>query len=407
MTEYDINIDNYTEYELLRILKINDKIESLSIQQLNDHLDKIIIKLKSSEQYNLIGFIKLAGEKLQKTIINNQEVIENKNPYPLVEHTQPSAVNTSQTYYPKGIVNPIEKKTITKVINIDTLFRENYKNTKSSDFIWHLTQPESNVVSMKISSVDIPISWYNITNELERNKFNITYFNFENYENKTFIIEIPPGIYNNNTLIDTINNIFKKSEELHFINVEINPVSSNFIFKFNDLSKVNDDFYYSIDFFTNITNFSIKQQNIEFQKTIGWKIGFRNYHYIIEKNNIVNILSIPYNLSIESETMCNLKHDDYIFINLDDYNSNCVCQPIVSSTWNSYIGNNILGRITIDSSYKNTHYDNGYDHVFKERMYLGPVSVEKFKIQILNKFGEIIDLNDSNFSFTLELTKLY
>lgn len=407
MTEYDINIDNYTEYELLRILKIKDEIGNISIQQLNDHLDKIIIKLKSTQQYNLIGFIKLAGEKIQKTIITKQESIEDKNPYPLVQHTQPSAVNTSQTYYPKGIINPIEKKTITKVINIDTLFRENYKNTMSSDFIWHLTQPESNVVSMKISSVDIPISWYNITNELERNKFNITLFNFQNNDNKTFTIEIPPGSYNNNTLIDTLNNIFKDTDELHFINVEINPVSSNFIFKFNNSSDIDDSFYYEINFFKNINNFSVKQYYLEFQKTIGWKLGFRNYNYTIRKDNIVNVLSIPYRFSIESETMCNFKHDDYIFINLDDYNSNCVCQPIVSSTWNSYIGNNILCRITIDSSYKNTHYDNGYDHVFKERVYLGPVSVEKFKIQILNKFGEIIDLNDSNFSFTLELTKLY
>jgi len=110
---------------------------------------------------------------------------------------------------------------------------------------------------------------------------------------------------------------------------------------------------------------------------------------------------------LEGESSCNLKHDNYIFINLDDYNSNCVCQPIISSTWNSYIGNNILARVTIDSSFKNTHYDNGHDLVFKERVYMGPVTVEKFKVQVLNKYGEIIDLNKNNFSFTLELTKIY
>ena len=49
MTEYDINIDNYSEYELLKILKIKDEIGNITIQQLTDHLDKIIIKLKSTE----------------------------------------------------------------------------------------------------------------------------------------------------------------------------------------------------------------------------------------------------------------------------------------------------------------------------------------------------------------------
>lgn len=406
MTDYDINIDNYTEYELLRILKIKEDINNISIQKLNNHIDKVIIKLKKEEQYNLIGFVKLAGEKIQKILIKNENIIETNNPYPLVQHTQPSAINTTQTYYPKGTINPIEKKTITKVLNIDTIFRENYKNTKSSDFVWHLNQPESNVVSMKISSVDIPISWYNIVDSMERNKFNITILNFQDIKNEIYTINIPPGNYNNVSFINTINNIFNKSENfLKNIYSEINEITKNIVFNiknYNELYSENENLEVIFDFFINKNNFSIKQSDYEFQKTTGWNIGFRNTKYIIN-----NKLSEPHNYCIKGETIFNLKHDDYIFLNIDDYNSNCVCQPIMSSTWNSYIGNNILGRITIDSSYKNTHYDNGNDHVFKERVYLGPVSVEKFKIQILNKFGEIIDLNNSNFSFTLELTKLY
>jgi hypothetical protein len=38
---------------------------------------------------------------------------------------------------------------------------------------------------------------------------------------------------------------------------------------------------------------------------------------------------------------------------------------------------------------------------------MGPVSIEKLKINLINRYGEIIDLNSNNFSFTLELTKLY
>lgn len=400
MTEYDINIDNYTEYELVRILKIKEDINTITIQQLNDHLDKLIIKLKSTQQYNLIDFIKLAGEKIQNILIKKQDTIENNNPYPLVQHTQPSAINTTQTYYPKGIINPIDKKTITKVLNIDTIFRENYKNTKSSDFVWHLTQPETNVVSMRISSVDIPISWYNIVDNMERNKFNIIISNIKNTQDQLYTITIPAGNYNNTTFINTINNIFENNDNfLKNFYAEINEITKNIIFKIKNFEKLyneNKNLEIVFDFFINKKKYSVKQIDYEFQKTIGWNIGFRKTKYIIDNKYY-----------IQSESIFNLKHDNYIFINLDDYNSNCVCQPIVSSTWNSYIGNNILGRITIDSSYKNTHYDNGNDHIFKERIYLGPVSVEKFKIQILNKFGEIIDLNNSNFSFTLELTKLY
>ena len=404
MTEYDINIENYTDRELLNILKIKDSIDEISVQQLNEQIDSIVIALNLSEEYNLIEFIKVAGEKLKKRILKFQYDDKKETSYPLIEHRLPDAINYNQTLYPQGSINPIEKKTITKVINIDSIFRRNYHKTSSSDFVWYLSQPESNVVSMKLSSVDLPMLWYNITDNMERNIFNITLYNYEEIEKKTYSIVIPPGNYDNETLVQTLNNIFKNDNGLHKLISKINPTTSSIIF-LSTYTKNNS--YFHIDFFPNIKKYSKNQQFQEFQKTIGWKIGFRNYSYNVKENSVVNILSNIHNFSVQGETSCNLKNDNYVFINLDDYNSNCVCQPIISSTWNSYIGNNILARITIDSSFKNTHYDNGHDNVFKERVYLGPVTVEKFKIQILNKFGEIIDLNKHNFSFTLELTKIY
>lgn len=453
-----VNIDSIdstdnTDNTDIKVKKINKKINDIVLDSITtDESSKIDIQ-KSNEQYdvvdfNLIDFFKLAGDKFQKSLTINQDTIEennninslfqksltiptntieNNNPYPLNQNTQltgdefnntinqdtiennhyslvpykqPNAINTTQIHYPKGTVNPIDKKTITKVLNIDTLFRTNYKNTNSSDFVWNLTQPETNVVSIKLSSVDIPISWYNIVDVMERNKFNVIVSNYQDITQESYTVTIPPGNYNNTTFISTINKIFDEEDNiLQNFYAEVNEITKNIVFKlknYDDLYNENENLEIMLDFFINKKNFSIKQMDYEFQKTVGWNIGFRNMDYLMNSNN-----------SIQGETLFNLKHDDYIFINLDDYNSNCVCQPITSSTWNSYIGNNILGRITIDSSYKNTHYDNNSDHVFSERVYLGPVSLEKFKIQILNKFGETIDLNNSNISFTLELTKIY
>lgn len=411
MTEYDTDIENYTDNELIKLLKIKGSVDEISINQINDHLDNIILQLESTQQYNLIEFIKSAGEKLKNRVLRSQ-YNNTETSFPLIKTTLPNAINTNNIYYPKGTVNPIEKKTITKVINIDTIFRRNIHNTNPSDFVWHLNQPENNVVSMKLSSVDIPMLWYNIDNTLERNKFIITIFNYKNIENNIHSISIPPGNYNNETFIQTLNNILQEGNNgLKNIYAEINSTKSNIIFKLKDSENFYTDnsnkFYFQINFFPTINNFSLNQKYQEFQKTLAWKIGFRQYVYNVKYDNFVYIMGIQYNTALEGESSCNLKHDNYIFINLDDYNSNCVCQPIISSTWNSYIGNNILARVTIDSSFKHTHYDNGHDLVFKERVYMGPVTVEKFKVQVLNKYGEIIDLNKNNFSFTLELTKIY
>ena len=51
--------------------------------------------------------------------------------------------------------------------------------------------------------------------------------------------------------------------------------------------------------------------------------------------------------------------------------------------------------------------DNASDGIFKKREYFGPIKLEKFKIRILNKYGEVINLKQNDFSFVLEIKQLY
>ena len=410
MTEnYDINIDNYSDEELLKIIKINDTIENLSIDKINDQITIIISKLSNNNQVDLIDFITKAGEKIKKSI---NKYKYDKYSYPIINHSLPNAVSNLPTFYPQGKINPIEKRTITKVLNIDTVFRKNYNNTISTDFSWILNQPETNVVSMKVSSIDLPISWYNIDDIDNRNQFTISTYNLTNIEDKTSTITIPPGSYNDLTFIKTINNLlYTNGNTTDFFICELNPTSQNFVFRIKDETTFyqtnTPDFYFIVNFFPNKDKYSNSQQFSQFQKTFAWNIGFRNFTYETYSNTTINLLGLTYKTAFQSEAQFNLKHDNYVFLNLDDFNSNCICQPITSSTWNSFLGNSILARITVNSDYKKTLFDTYQDHVFRDRIYLGPVTLERFKIQILNKFGEIIDLNGKNFSFTLELTELY
>ena len=43
----------------------------------------------------------------------------------------------------------------------------------------------------------------------------------------------------------------------------------------------------------------------------------------------------------------------------------------------------------------------------KTRKYNGPVNIRNIFIKILDQYGEIIDLNNMDYSFTLELEILY
>jgi hypothetical protein len=476
-SNYNININDYTEQELLQILKISVPIELLTVSQLKTHLNSSLSILSASSESsasssynNIIHFFKQAASKIERSIKTNQPVVSANSSPPIKQSTGASSsftpnlnanatnidsitprttiipnyssvINTTKTQYPEGVINPIQKKTITKIINIDSIFRSNYDNTMSTNFKWHLTQRETNVVSMRVSSVDVPVQWYSITDKMRRNEFQIKLYNMNDLSDIEHTIKVPAGNYMSDTFTNMLNIIFKKQGGgLEYITADVDSVTAKTVIRAVDkddiLADTADimthaafdasnsfyapDFRFAIDFFPQKNNFNSNSADIkdarlyEFQRTIGWYMGFRKYTYEIKKSNIVQqILYDPYHLSfsydcgIESESSYSSSRDNYIFLCIDDYNSNCVCQSIVSSTKDSYIGNNILARLTVDTIHNTVLFDSKTDLIFKERVYMGPVTIEKMNISLINRYGEPIDLNLNNFSLTLELTKLY
>jgi hypothetical protein len=68
----------------------------------------------------------------------------------------------------------------------------------------------------------------------------------------------------------------------------------------------------------------------------------------------------------------------------------------------SILGDNILAIIPVTSNSFNICFDNGVNLLEKKREYYGPVNIQRLKIQLLNQYGEILNLNNMDFSFSLE-----
>jgi len=79
--------------------------------------------------------------------------------------------------YAKGVINPLERRTIKRIISIDTLFRENHGNTTSADYIWNLPTPINNVLSMKIVSMEFPNMVKMFSNNKKNNIFTVHLYN--------------------------------------------------------------------------------------------------------------------------------------------------------------------------------------------------------------------------------------
>ena len=150
-------------------------------------------------------------------------------------------------------------------------------------------------------------------------------------------------------------------------------------------------------------------------KNAGWMLGFRKKDYVVSIDNFfVDGISyenklLTYKGYIESESSYGSGINDYIFLEVNDFNKNFTTNTLTSLLMsdNSYIGNNILARISVNNSYYHIINNNAGDNVFKQRDYFGPVNIEKLSFRLLNKFGEVINLLDNNYSFALEFTTLY
>ena len=105
-------------------------------------------------------------------------------------------------------------------LSVDTLFRENYNTTSSSNFTYVLPEPLSNVISMKITAIEIPNFWYMFSSSKRNNEMRIKVYNYK-YEdaNQTIVsvpsteyhIVFPDGNYQNIDFVVEIDDMSRKS----------------------------------------------------------------------------------------------------------------------------------------------------------------------------------------------------
>jgi hypothetical protein len=425
---FDLDIKNYSQKDLENFFNLNNNYNEEEIEIKEKQIRNKILSNYEEDEYistEIIDFLKKAKNVLKKLLnidFNTYSKVEGGVHDIQIKQITP-VMNSYNYLYPTGKVNPIERQVITKIICIDSLFRSNYKNTSATNFVWELPVPQQNVIEMKIVAVELPNFWYAFSNSKRNNTFSIKLFNIVGQEDITIPITIPEGNYISSELVFAMNNLFLSiGNGLQYLVFEINNNNAKTVIRARNLtdtpsmslyisseSNYSPDFYFMIDFsmsnpFTN-----------DIHKTVGWLLGFRKLTYTIKNtvdysylDQISTTNSILYNYYLISESTYGNSLNNYIFVVIDDFNKNFITDAITSTkNFESYIGNNILGRITINSNSNAINENYASDGIFKTRQYLGPIHLKKLQVSLIDKFGEYLEINDTNFSFALELSILY
>ena len=152
--------------------------------------------------------------------------------------------------YSKDVLNPLLKQTVRRIISIDSSYRPNIKDL-ATDFTFNLSDPLRDVLSLKLYSVQIPYSWYTISNQYGSNFFYLK-GNSDGINNGShdYQIKIDAGNYTQDLLMKAINksiqDVVSKNTDVDFGNTTINYNLSTQLATFNlDITKLyNESNYY-------------------------------------------------------------------------------------------------------------------------------------------------------------------
>lgn len=275
------------------------------------------------------------------------------------------------------VMTNVQKQLKKKYISIDTANSEEYNSLKTSVYNISLPERTNEVKQICLKNIEIPLTYYNISENLGNNYFRIT------INGTSEIIKIDDANYTSSTLKTAIDTALAgKNLTCTLIN---NDKSS-----FNASSgTITIDF--DVDQYGNKDKYNLKHK-------LGWLLGFRSTSY--------DVLTTT---TTTSEAFLNLYGPNYLYLALDEYSKSGANQSFLSPLFSSMVNKNILARILVDHNEYSfgeviIASDNNGRLLSDERQYDGKIDLQKINVQLLNGQGVPMNLNGLDFSFCLEVT---
>jgi hypothetical protein len=248
MSTIDYNTDNYTITELLAILALDDPDTDQIIETTNQYIERF--SPSGENQPNLVNFFQNIQTKLLQYMddletsgkdaeytpeteqtdnwIKYQALPQNNNPVQKDKNTdriqkidvydnnhvpmnreQLGVNNNFNVPVAQDTLNPNLENITSRFINLDSQFRQASGGSESvsTDYTLDLSDPLTNVLSLRLYSIQIPYTWYTIDYIYGNTCFWVTNTDSSGATN-TFKIFIEPGNYSNTSFCTAINNAF-------------------------------------------------------------------------------------------------------------------------------------------------------------------------------------------------------
>ena len=246
----------------------------------------------------------------------------------------------------------VYSKTDLDILSLDTRFRNKSVYPNSGHFSYELDLPIKDVISLSLSSIELP----NVYHTFSSKKGNISFlFN-------TRTITIPAGNHGACELIDLLKTLLPELE------ITIDFMTGRLTFT----SK--DNMPFTLDFPV-IGN--------PLRPTLGYLLGFRKTQYSGFS-------------SYTAESLIDTIGDHYIYLSLNDYGH------VISLVNN----NTYLAKLILTNTKQSVTFENRSNFICKTHFFLKPVNISRLSIQLIDPYGDVIDMEGADYSLTFDVEKI-
>jgi len=265
------------------------------------------------------------------------------------------------------------------IVNIDSRGRVPIPHSDAADFYFRLPTPIRNVLRIRVTSIEFPNNYY-VFSSYRRN---VTIWITFGTPAVTYTIVIPDGNYLVNDMLVTLNNIFQTRNnvvDLSWLSVTFNAVNYTFTFtgtkNFSLNTACNSDFTW----------------NRDSDYGLGYNLGFSRgiFPAMDASGGALHVVT--------SNNTGFFTGDSYVFLRVNDFE--CVRQTIGGYQFGA------LAKIILSQSKDYMNFDDYTGHHAKEVTFPNPYDLTKFKIQLLDPYGQLLEMKAAPFSFSLEVLEV-
>ena len=286
------------------------------------------------------------------------------------------------------------------IVNVDSRFRDNPWNSDAADFYFSLLSPVRNVLRVRVTSVEFPNN-YKFFIEARRNVTLRVLWLSGGLTGTTLSADlvIEDGNYSAGDMVDALTDGFASLKAAgvfpYAVSVDFSEITGRFTF---DTSGATDKF--------GIEPVGGGWPNREFDYGLAYYLGFtrQKVHRAVARTGGAT------GWRLESDQCANFAGDNYLFLRVNDFA--CVRQTV--NLYEDAAGTRkreqsdftALAKLVLQEPKNYMTFDDYASHHAKEVVFPAPVDLSRLRIQVLDVYGDVIDMCSMQFSFSLEVLEV-